>query len=331
VSLVLAGSPDRAASASAEQAGIEPICVRANTWRYEGRTIKALLSNRPPQVVHMHDFYIPKQASLALQLKRSGIPYIVTPHGGLHRESKWLKKSVYIRLVERARLYRSSAITAISPQEEEIVRAVVPNYKGVVRRISNPVETSPLSGFSWKRNTGAKRLVFLGRFHVIHKGIDILVEIARLLPSVEVHLYGILDHRTKRSFERLQRRLPPNVQFRDPVFGAEKARVLSEASLYVQMSRWEVAGISIAEAMYLGVPCAISSASDLADPFLERDLGLVLPLSAEEAARRLSEALDQQDRLDHWSKRGRSFARENFDPHMVASSYLKLYEEILRA
>jgi glycosyltransferase involved in cell wall biosynthesis len=106
--------------------------------------------------------------------------------------------------------------------------------------------------------------------------------------------------------------------------------VLTNASLYIQTSRWEVFGISIAEAMYLGVPCAIADTLNLAQVFRQHDLGLVLPPDPKRAATDLLEVLNHPARLYQWSERARTFAQVHFHPYTVASEYLNLYEEILR-
>jgi glycosyltransferase involved in cell wall biosynthesis len=331
VTLVLDESPDEAALSLAEQVGIVLTYIPASTWRYDPKVLKSLLSSDPPQLVHMHSTYFPKQATLARQLVQNSIPFVVTPNGGLDRQSKRLKKSLYVSLVEKPRLRVASAITVVAPQEERVVRADVPDYKGVVRWVPNPVDTQSLEGYSWKEDVESKRLVFLGRFHVVHKGLDTLVGIASFMPDVEFHLYGSDDGRATKLLEQLRRRLPPNVHFHAPVFGAEKARVLANASLYIQTSRWEGFPLSIIEAMYLGVPCAITSTFYPAELFLQEDLGLVISSDPQEAAAQLSEVLTQPAHLRRWSQLSQSYAKENFVPRTVASEYLKLYEEVLLA
>jgi len=329
VALLLGEAPSRAAEAFAEQGGIELISIPASTWRYAPKALTSLLRPEPPDIVHMHSTYLPKQATLARCLARRGIPYVVTLHGGLNRQSKWLKKSVYVWLVERSRLRNSSAIAVLSDQEREAVRADVPRYKGVVRLVNNPVDLQNPKAYSWQGDMSARRLVFLGRFHVVNKGLDVLSEIARSLPSAEFHMYGDPEDKTKKQFERLLRGLPQNVHVHDPVFGAEKARVLSSSTVYIQTSRWEGFPISVAEAMYLGVPCAISETIHLAKLFAEEDLGFVLPADTKGAAMGLSEVLTHPPSLLRWSQRARTFAHKHFNARVVASNYVDLYQEVL--
>ena len=328
VTLLLGGQPDEAALAMAEQTGLRLIHVPVNIW-YSAQVLEQLLRTEPPDVLHMHRVFVPKQAVLERRLARSKVPSIITAHGAIDFQRGRVKKGLYIWLVERARFRRASALTVVAPQEEKAVRAILPSYGGIVRWVPNPVDTYNLKGQSWKGNTDAKRVIFLGRFHVVHKGIDTLVAIAGFVPNVEFHLYGTEDAKTRRLLKRLKHRLPANVHFHHPVFGSEKAQVLGDATLYIQASRWEGFPISVAEAMYLGVPCAVGHTLYQAELFRQQDLGLVLPPSPKEAATRLLEVLARPTQLRHWSARARAYAQAHFSPRTVALSYLKLYEEVL--
>ncbi|MDY6937731.1 MAG: glycosyltransferase family 4 protein [Cyanobacteriota bacterium] len=330
VSVVVDPAPDRAARELADREGFEVIHLPSDRWRYHPAVLKPILRDRPPQIVHMHSVFVPKQAALARQLVRCGIPYIVSPRGGLDFRRSRVRKLAYSALIEKPRFRAAAAITLLMPKEEEAVRAFVPGYQKPVRCLLNPIEPNHREGDRWQGNPQTKRVVFLGRFDVVHKGIDILVEIARHLEDVEFHLYGNKEPKSKQVLEELQRNLPPNVYFHEPVFGDAKNEVLTQASLYVQASRWEGFGRSIAEAMYLGVPCAVSETINFADTFRDKDLGLVFPPDPKAAAELIDKAIARRDILQDWSDRGREFACANFQPQAVAAGFLKLYEEVAR-
>lgn len=330
VALLLSSSSDETAQAIAKETGLELIEIPMNQWRYDPKCIEELLLSQPPDIVHMHNVFLPNQATLAMKLAQKKIPYIITPHGGLNFRRGRVKKTLYSWFVERFRFSSAAAVTVVTPKEAEPVRALNPGYRGIVQWVANPINTDGLETQGWKGNTRVRRLVYLGRFDVLHKGIDILIDIARLLPDVEIHLHGTKDSKTERWLQSLQFNLPPNVHFKDPVFGADKTKVLAEASLYIQTSRWEVFGISIAEAMYLGLPCAIADTLNFAELFQQQDLGLVLPSNPESAAAHLLEVLSQPNRLHDWSEKAKKFAQKHFLPHEIASQYINLYQKILR-
>lgn len=332
VTLVLDEPPDPSVVALATQLKLELLNIPSSTWRYDSKVLEPRLHSQPPHIVHLHSVFIPKQATLARTLVRHKIPYIITPNAMAPQMLRrgWLKKSLYSWFLEKPRFYAAAALTVVMPKEEESLRAFVPNYQGLVRWVCNPIAVDNSAGQTWNGDIAAKRLVYLGRFDVLHKGIDILVEIARLLPEIQLHLYGSEDVKTKAWLESLQQNLPSNVYFHEPVFGVEKSQVLANASLYIQASRWEAFGISIAEAMYLGVPCAIAETLYLAQLFQEHDLGLVFSATPQEAAAQLSKVLAQPTQLKQWSERGRTFAQENFQAHVCAKRYLEVYDEVLQ-
>ena len=177
---------------------------------------------------------------------------------------------MYGLLLEKPRFARSASITLVAPEEQSEIRAYLPSYKGFVSWVPNPVESPAAANDRWAIPSGQPQIAFLGRFDVEHKGIDILVDLARRVPEADFHLYGREDARTKPELEELKRNATPNVFFHGPVFDEDKARVLNEATLYLQPSRWEAFGNSVAEAMCLGTPCAITSTMNMATLFKEQ-------------------------------------------------------------
>lgn len=332
VSVVINGSPDQTALAWAEQTGLEILSIGGNTWRYNPKEVDKLLASDPPDIVHMHSVFIPKQAFLAKILVRQNIPYVITPRSMSTEmlQRGWLKKYIYSLLIEKPRFLSAAAITILTPREGEVVQAFVPSYRGKIHWVPNPIDINNLEGFKWNGEIEAKRVVYLGRFDVLHKGIDILVDMAREVPDIQFHLYGSQDEKTKEWLKALQQELPDNIYFHNPVFGVKKNEVLASASVYIQMSRWEIFGNSIAESMYLGVPCAVADSVNLADFFQKHDLGLVTSLNPQEAALALKKAFAEPTRLQEWSTRGQAFALENFQLSVVLSKYLKVYQEVLQ-
>lgn len=337
VTFIVNSPPDQAGQEYAAQAGFKLLHVPASFWRYRPSVMQPQLREQPPDVVHMHSVFQTKQAMLALQLKRQGIPYVIKPAGGLLpqilRRGR-VQKLLYSFLLEKRRFRNAGAIAIVTPREQENVRAFVPRYRGIIRWMPNPVDTQSLEGQKWQGlqpdSSGPRRVVYLGRFDVLHKGIDRLVAIARHLPQVEFHLYGTEDAKTKAWLDNIRHDQPSNVFFHQPVYGVEKFRVLAGASLYIQPARWEVFGISIAEAMYLGTPCAVADTINFAELFQQHDLGVVFPSdNPQEAAVCLSNALAKPEQLYQWSANSQAFADQHFEPEAVAKNYLRLYQDVL--
>ena len=333
VCLIGGDGEDSAARSVAERTGLQFRVVPAKRWNYDVGALERLLATEPPDIVHMHSVFIPRQVALARELVRRNIPYAIAPHGGLSPyvlQRGWLKKWIYIVLAERSRFLAAAAIVALTPGESREIERFIPSYPGIIRQIFNPMSAAALDNQQWRGyQQNPPKVVFLGRFAVFHKGLDLLVEVARCLNSVEFHLYGTEDFRTRSWFNRLRKSLPQNVWFHKPVFGADKTQILTNATLYIQFSRWEGFPLSVAEALYLGLPCAISDCLNIAEIFRQTDLGLVLPHQPKAAANVLATLLNQPEQLRIWSAKGRAFARTAFSPKTIAAAYLKLYEDAL--
>lgn len=336
VSLILDAEPDAAALELASGCGLELLTIPPRLFRYSPERIRGLLKSARPDLVHLHKTFIPEQISLTRMLVRERIPYVITPHGGVnHRRSRNFKKTAYTMLVEKSRFAKAAAITTVAPLEENAIRKVVPGYRGRISWVPNPVDTRLLDGHDWNGDLTPKEMMYLGRFHVINKGIDTLVGISRNLPDFTTNLYGTPHPQTEKLLLGIKANLPPNVHFNGPVSGEEKAARLAASSLYIQTSRWEGFSISIAEAMYVGVPCVVtdtphpSQVVHHAEVMKELGLGLVLPTDPETAAGMLDRAVAEPDELLASAARAKEFARDNFSPRAAADGYLEVYEEAL--
>jgi len=328
VCLLLSASPDDAALAFGQQTGTKFVVVPNSLWHYHS-AVASLLKLSSPDIVHMHSVFIPQQALLGGLLRKAKIPYVVTPHGGFAPQilaRGRLKKSIYSSLVERTRVRGASGISAVAQGEEREIRSYVPTFKGDISCIPNAVNPKSLKDVTWEPDSETPKLVFLGRFDIQHKGIDILVELGRHLPEVELHLFGTEDPETRSELVRLKRRCPPNVCFHEAVFGSEKVRVLTAATLYIQASRWEAFGISIVEAMYIGLPCAVASTLHLAPLFEQHDLGLVFDPDPVRASKVIRKVLRDQQLLKRWSTRAKEFACNKFQPVAVAQGFREFYQ-----
>jgi glycosyltransferase involved in cell wall biosynthesis len=332
VTLLLRTIPSAAAIASARSAGIRLVFLGGGLWRVSRSKLAQAVAEARPDVVHMHSVFIPRQASLARQLRAASIPYITTPHGGLSAEvlrHNRIKKAMYARFFERPRCLSAAMLTAAIGEEADLRAFLGPIVP--IRNMPVGVDTEALGTEQWKQNFFPPRLVFLGRFDVFVKGIDLLLGIAGLMRDHEFHLYGLQDQATREALRQLRCGSASNVFFHPPVYGHEKVQVLCDATMYIQMSRSESFGISIAEAMHLGVPCAISDQIHIATAFRNNGLGLLLPTDSASASMSLTRALKSKDQLMLWSQRARAFARENFDAAPAAQRHVDLYREVIAA
>jgi glycosyltransferase involved in cell wall biosynthesis len=277
-----------------------------------------------PDVVHVHSVFMPRQIGLAIRLARRGIPYVVTPHGGLGPDElarRRHRKAVYAALVERRRVRRAAAVTALTAAERRAVVAFCPAVSDRIVEVPNPVDDAVLESGRWRGDLGGRRAVFLGRFDVEHKGLDRVGAVAASAPEWRFELFGRPDEGWA---ELVAAGLPPNVHVHEPVHGEAKLEILRGASVYLQLSRWEGFSVSLAEAMAIGIPCAVAPAP-YNEGLVERDLVTVLPSSPAQAASVLDSAVSTPEAWTERAARARAHAAGTFSPASVASAYLEAY------
>jgi len=333
VTLLLDAAPDDQAIALANESGLTLEHVQSGRLAYDSAAVDRIINSY--DLVHMHSVFVPRHATLARRLARARIPYVITPHGGLSKDvlqRNRARKWVYSLIVERPRFAAAEAISVVVPGEEADVRAYIGEYDRPIEWIPNPVAHSKLDAHQWRHRAGSPpRVAFLGRFDVLHKGLDLLWDIARRLPAVQFDLYGTPDVRTNEWFARLRGQNLTNVHVHEPIYGDEKIRLLAEASMYLQTSRWEGFPLSIAEAMFIGLPVAVAERLNIGKQFKQHDLGVTFPADPDLAALAITSALESPHRLADWSQRARAFAEQNFTARSVARRFIDLYRGVLRS
>jgi glycosyltransferase involved in cell wall biosynthesis len=332
VSLLILGEVGQADQAEAARAGISLTTVRAQrleTLSSEGR---AAIRRLEPDLVHFHSVFIPAHSQLAKAVLHLDIPYFLSPHGGLNLWRGRLKKAIYGSLVEKPYFRRAATIFVLTKREQQVIerwlgpRGRSPQYL----ELPNSIPALSPGTDLWVPGNH-QTLVYLGRFDVIKKGLDRLVEIARLLPDVQVNAYGGAFRTERPDFERLCRQgLPANAHFLEPVYREAKRKAFTSATIYVQASRNEGFGMSIVEAMRLGVPVAVTKGCDIAETIGAEDLGLLLSDDPNIAAAQLMSAMQDSNRLDHWSRAGRKWTIDALSPEHAAQQTIRAYEAVLR-
>jgi glycosyltransferase involved in cell wall biosynthesis len=329
VSLLLS-DPLRVDIATASAAGVAIHPIRQTRWRYRSRQLDAVLSWWRPDIVHVHSVFIPAQAALCARLHRQGIPYVVSPHGGLNLFRGGLKKSVYGRLLERRRLERAGAVLVLTPAEEQQLRTWLGGIRANFIELPNPAPDLPPAG-PWELPAETV-LVYLGRYDVHKKGLDRLVEIARLMPEAQIRCYGAVSKSEERDFQQLlSTGLPGNITFNNAVYGADKVAALQAATMYIHPARNEGFGMSIVEAMKLGVPAAVAASCDISSTLGRLDAALILPTDPTEAADALRSAAGQPSLLKGWADTGQRWVLDQLTPERVARRSLDLYESLVSA
>ncbi|MFN8037030.1 MAG: glycosyltransferase family 4 protein [Acidimicrobiia bacterium] len=298
------------------------------------RVVRAELRVQQPDVVHLHGGFYPTFAVAGFLLRRRRIPYVYSSHGAL-APSVWLRRARlrawYRKSIERPLAKGAAALIAVSDAEAAQMRALVPGYAGEIAVVHPPVTPDVLTAPGWGGPGREAPLLFLGRYQPFQKGLDRLAQLARAAPDLRFECHGVADEDDREAMAQVIDSAPPNITFGGPLYADEKLRSLAGASMMITLSRSEGFPVSVAEAMALGVPCAIAeSVAGFSADFTARRLGLVLPDDPETAADCLRSALTDAPSLREMAARAREYAIEGCSPHLVARRVVAVYEGLVR-
>jgi glycosyltransferase involved in cell wall biosynthesis len=297
-----------------------------------------------PDVVHFHGVYTPRNARLAQWLRRQGIPYAISPHGGLMPEvlsRGRLRKVTYLMLIGNAFCRGARLIHCISDAEANAIRP----FSGDVPAVVAPhglegTDLKSLDGEVLRREypklSGKRIFGFLGRLDPAHKGLDLVVEAcARIRPSLSNAVVVLAGPDWKDRTLALRKKvmklgLQETVLFVGPKMAQDKFDFLASCDVFIHPSRWE-AGVpfSVLDALELAKPCLVTSGSFFGQFFQQYPAGRqVLPTreGVADGLRYMAEA--SSDHLQAMGADGRHAVLREFSWERTAQKLLHAYDRL---
>ncbi len=287
-------------------------------------------------VVHIHELRTMLAVTAARAARRSGVPYIISPHGGLRHLGKHTEKAVFDLLWGQNTLARADAILALTkPEEQESLQFGVDVSR--IRSLPNIARTDeyrdlPQPGqFRQKHRIVAARLVlFLGRLHSI-KGPDLLIRaLAQTREDTWLVLAGPND-----GFEPQLRELARELRVEDRVVftgfldGQEKREALVDSDVVVLPSRSEAFPVSALEALLCAKPVVMSSVCGLVESLgSQNGVASFRSEDVNDLAVRVEEAL-VSSKLRQNAIAGRELVLREFAADTVARRAEAIYEEVV--
>jgi glycosyltransferase involved in cell wall biosynthesis len=191
------------------------------------------------EIFHLRSVFVYKNYLLSSFLIKNDIPYVITPHGGyninIFNRNK-IKKKIYFSLFERHYLNNANGVISCSGvnEIEDFLRL---GYKGFKKTIYDPIYSDKT--FTPKNN---KKLIFLGRYDMEHKGLDHLLRMFKEIENEDseysLDLFG--NGPDKNALQNLAVELKlKNVTINDPIYEKDKDKVLDSCNACIQVSRWK--------------------------------------------------------------------------------------------
>jgi glycosyltransferase involved in cell wall biosynthesis len=319
-----------------EAQGVRAVALGASrTWdlRAAGRLL-ALIRRERIQVIHAHLFL----ANLAARLigRLAGVPVVICTHHDTD-----LDMGLHQRLAERATASLSDTVVACS---EAVRRYALRTYglrPGQVRTLRNAIATAEPAIASTTRDAvrreigagpGDLLVGTVGRLVEPKKGIPVFLAAARRmadsLPTVRFVIVG--DGPARAHLEALATR--EGVGHRTVFTGLRRdiPRVMHALDLFVQPSNWEGFGLTLLEAMSVGLPVVATRVGGVPEVVVDGGTGLLVP-PADPAAmsRACLDLLSERERAARLGEAGRQRACSEFPIDRLVTETAELYRELL--
>jgi glycosyltransferase involved in cell wall biosynthesis len=303
--------------------------------------LKRRLRTVKPDFVHFHGVYTPRSARLARWLRRQGIPYAVSPHGGLMKEvlsRGHTRKVAYLAVFGRTFCREASLLHCISDAEAEAVSHFFRDVPAVIAPHGlERIDLSTLDAQALRREyptTKGKRIFgFLGRLDPAHKGLDLLVDAwARARTSLNHVVLVLAGPDWKNRTLALRRKVSElgvheSILFVGPRIGPPKFDFLASCDAFIHPSRWE-AGVpfSVLDALEIAKPCLVSDGSFFSNFFRQHLAGIQVQSTTDGIAvglRYLAQASDAE--LQKMGTNGRNAVLQEFSWERTAQKVLEAY------
>lgn len=311
--------------------------------RWYAPTVSALLASPrlvrslTPDVVHL-SYTLPTGPGGWLAARTQNVPYVVSLGGNdvfdpvypppktLQRASRYL-----VRHAEQVRCW-STPVRRVMVEEwgVEPRRARVTPF-GVDVDEFRPLEPSRRESVARRWSVGNRPVVFALQRLERRKGVDVLLDAARLLLDEDVD-FELLIGGAGRESQRLRQRacelrLEPRVRFLGFVNDEDKRDLLGLSDLFVLPSRHEGQGITLAEAAASGTPSVSTLAGGTVDMVVHGKTGLLVePENPGLLAAGVAAALSDPERLRSWGEAARALAVDRLSLKATSTEFVEAIE-----
>lgn len=288
-----------------------------------------------PDIVVFEGFNFMEQVKFAKELKKAGVPYVITPRGAMTYDAQhnhaWLKKRLARWLFLDRYIKNARAIQYLTEGECASSR----------RMFNTPYYILP-NGFNKasiiKQNFSEKAIkaTFIGRLDMHHKGIDLLLNAMASMKEFLEHSKFKLDiYGPKRydyyKIEEAIRTLGIETiaEIHDEVGGKRKEQVLLSTDLFVMTSRLEGLPMGLLEAFTYGVPCFVTRGTNMKEAVDRADAGWTCEVDEEEIKNTLIKIVEERNLLKEKGLHALALS-EDYQWDKIALKFHKEVEKLIQ-
>ncbi len=302
------------------------------------KTLKQVLANVSPDVIHDNGIWMPHNHALSVLAKNKNIPRVVSIRGMLEPwavNHKRVKKALAWRLYQRSDL-RSASILHVTAQMEskhlEEFRLDVP-VEMIPNGVEMPPETIDNRALGGDSKSEDKVALFMSRLHP-KKGLPMLIEAwARVKPKGwRLVIAGPDEGGHRKEVERLvaDRGLVREVLFSGPIEPCARSRLYDSVDLFVLPTHSENFGMVVGEALAHGVPVLTTKGAPWS--LLEKEgCGWWVGVSVEEIIEGLRMATScDRHKLESMGLLGRRIVEKEFSWESISNRFCNAYSRLIK-
>ena len=259
---------------------------------------------------------------------------------GIYQRRHYLKKTLYLLLVEKRNLEGAAAVHFTSNEETRATEPYGIGAPGFVVPLGvdlDEIRRNHTESFRSQRGLIGKNIIlFLSRIDA-KKGLDLLIPALGSLVAVRKDFVFVLAGSGQANYEEEVRKhlrqhgLAGCTILTGFVEGQTKWSIFKEADIFVLPSYHENFGIAVVEAMSVGLPVVITNRVGIHEDVAKVGAGLVVSENKDELARAVQKLLVDPALRDRMGKKARELVERKYSWDLVGDELSRIYDDILNS
>lgn len=270
-----------------------------------------------PDVIVFEGFYSGKtEFILSRECRKYNIPYIIVPRSSLtwsamHNKSR-IKKEIAHLFFYDSFVKHSTAIQYLT-EKEYFDSKYRFDYQSFI--LSNGI--TPKINLKKEFSKDTIKAIYIGRIDIHHKGLDLLLNACKVLHDdlrkvkFKLVLYGpqledyfLVDQMIN------DLGLSDIISLGGEILGDNKEKAILDSDIFVLTSRFEGHPMGLIEALSYGLPCLITTGTNIGSEVEQYNCGFVSDISADGIIESLNRMIANRKNLDKMSSSAISLANE---------------------